>query len=102
MVTRQSRAVEGGVCSAVSFSQRKPSEYLQTGNIYVSVGGDEPGVPKTVELVSEDCVMASADIPHAEARDSHLEEIKERHDLSERVRAKILGENPARFYGLKV
>jgi predicted TIM-barrel fold metal-dependent hydrolase len=82
-------------------SRRKPSEYLPAGNIYVSVEGDEPGVAKTVELVGEDCVMASADIPHAEARDNHLEEIKARRDLSDRIRGKILGANPARFYGLE-
>ena len=83
-------------------SQKKPSDYLKTGNVYLSVEGDEPGVPKTIELIGEDHVMASADIPHAEARDNHLAEIAERKDIEARVKEKILTHNPARFYGFKV
>jgi len=45
---------------------------------------------------------SSADIPHAEARDNHLNEITERPDLSDPVEQKILRHNPARFYGLQV
>lgn len=81
-------------------SRRKPSEYLRTGQIYVSLEGDEPLAPRVIELLGEDHVMASADIPHAEARDNHLTEIAERADIPEAVRAKILNDNPARFYGL--
>jgi predicted TIM-barrel fold metal-dependent hydrolase len=66
------------------------------------VEGDEPMVPKTVEMIGEDHVMASADLPHAEARDNHLAEIAERKDLDAHVKQKILTYNPARFYGLKV
>ena len=83
-------------------SKQKPSAYLKTGHIYVSVEGDEPMVPKTLELVGEDYVMASADIPHAEARDNHLAEITERQDIAPHVKEKILTHNPARFYGMKI
>jgi len=83
-------------------SNHKPSDYLKTGSIYFSVEGDEAGVPEVVNLLGEDHVMSSADIPHAEAREKHLEVMARREDLSAHVREKILTHNPARFYGLKI
>lgn len=83
-------------------SRHKPSEYLQSHQVYLSVEGDEPGIPQVVQLIGEDRIMASADMPHAEARDNHLEEITERDDLTAQQKEKILTHNPARFYNLKV
>jgi predicted TIM-barrel fold metal-dependent hydrolase len=83
-------------------SRKRPSDYLKTGHVYLSVEGDEPGVPRTIELAGADFIMASADIPHAEARDNHLSEITERGDLSAEIKEKILTHNPARFYGIKL
>ena len=83
-------------------SKRPPSEYLRDEQIYLSVEGDEPMVPQVIGILGEDRVMASADIPHAEARDNHLNEVAERDDLSPAVKDKILTYNPARFYGLQV
>jgi len=83
-------------------SGKKPSDYLNTGQVYLSVEGDEPMVPKVIELLGEDHVMGSADMPHAEARDNHLTVIAERMDIPAHVREKILTHNPARFYGFKM
>jgi predicted TIM-barrel fold metal-dependent hydrolase len=83
-------------------SRRKPSEYLKGGHIYLSIEGDEPMVPRVLDLAGDDHVMASADMPHAEARDNHLDEVSERSDISSAVKEKILTHNPARFYGLRI
>lgn len=83
-------------------SQLKPSEYIRAREIYFSVEGDEPGVPQTVSLVGADRIMGSADMPHAEARDNHMDEIAGREDLALDVRKQILWDNPLRFYGLKM
>jgi predicted TIM-barrel fold metal-dependent hydrolase len=45
-------------------------------------------------------MMISADMPHAEARDNSITEIKERGDITEAQKKKILGENAKRFFGL--
>lgn len=44
--------------------------------------------------------MISGDMPHAEARDNSITEIKERGDISEAQKQKILGENAKRFFGI--
>lgn len=82
-------------------SKLKPSEYVAQGNIYFSVEGDEPGVPETIALIGQDRIMGSADMPHAEARDNHMDEISEREDIDLAVRKKILWDNPLRFYNLQ-
>jgi predicted TIM-barrel fold metal-dependent hydrolase len=43
--------------------------------------------------------MISGDMPHAEARENSITEIKERNDISETQKKKILGENAKRFFG---
>jgi predicted TIM-barrel fold metal-dependent hydrolase len=43
-------------------------------------------------------MMAAADIPHGEAREHSMDIVRQRSDLSERARQKILGDNAARFY----
>ena len=52
-------------------------------------------------MVGEDNVMASADMPHAEGRDSELEEVAEREDIPVDLRRKMLTTNTQRFYKFK-
>jgi predicted TIM-barrel fold metal-dependent hydrolase len=80
--------------------KRRPSDYLRSGNVYVACEGDESELPRVLELVGEDYVMTSADMPHAEDVENSIQDILEREDLSADVKRKILSENPARFYGL--
>jgi len=40
----------------------------------------------------------SGDMPHAEARDNSITEIKERNDINETQKKKILGANAKRFF----
>ncbi|MBX5490246.1 MAG: amidohydrolase family protein [Chloroflexi bacterium] len=75
-------------------------EYLRQGNVYLTVEGDEWLLPQVIEVLGEDHVMASADIPHPEGREDCLAEVATRQDLSAAVKEKILSRNPARFYGI--
>ena len=45
-------------------------------------------------------MMISGDMPHAEARDHSITAIKERGDITEPQKRKILGENAKQFFGL--
>jgi predicted TIM-barrel fold metal-dependent hydrolase len=57
-------------------------------------------LPQVIEYLGEDNVMVSEDMPHLEAREGSVRELARRTDVSERVRQKILSDNPARFYNL--
>ncbi len=81
--------------------KREPREYLERGQIYLSCEPEEPILPAVVEDLGADFIMYASDYPHW---DSDFPEstrpLRERKDLSEPVRAKILGENAQRFFAL--
>jgi predicted TIM-barrel fold metal-dependent hydrolase len=79
-------------------SARQPSEYLATGRVYVTCEGEERLLPQVLEFLGEDRVMISGDMPHLEAREGVVAEIRERTDVSEAVKAKLLSSNAATFF----
>ncbi len=81
-------------------SKKRPSEYMAEGRLYVTCEAEEPLLPKVVELVGEDHVMIEGDMPHAEARDTGIQELRERTDLTEAVKQKILRDNAIALYKL--
>lgn len=80
--------------------RKRPSEYLKEGRIYFTCEAEEAGLPEAIALLGEDQMMVSADMPHGEARERAFDEVRERTDISERVKEKMMGENAARFYKL--
>lgn len=81
-------------------SKKRPSEYLAEGRVYVTCEAEEPLLPQVLELVGEDHVMIEGDMPHAEARDTGIRELRERTDITENVKRKILRDNASGFYRL--
>jgi predicted TIM-barrel fold metal-dependent hydrolase len=75
-----------------------PSHYLTSGRVYVTCEGEERLLPQVLEFVGEDHVMISGDMPHLEARENVVVEIRERMDVSDQVKAKLLGANAERFF----
>jgi predicted TIM-barrel fold metal-dependent hydrolase len=73
---------------------------LKEALVFFTCEAEETSFPQVLELLGEDQIMASADIPHGEARERSMDIVRERTDLSERAERKILGENAARFYNL--
>lgn len=80
--------------------RKRPPEYLKEGRVFFTCEAEETSLPYVLELLGENQMMASADIPHGEARERSMNIVSERNDLSERAKRKILGENAARFYNL--
>ncbi len=78
----------------------RPADYLAAGNIYFACEGDELSLPQVAEILGEDHLMTSVDMPHEEALDDAIKNVQERSDLSDSLKAKIVNENAARFYGI--
>jgi uncharacterized protein len=78
-------------------SQTRPSEILREGNVYVVCEADEELGP-ALALLGEDRVMLGSDMPHSEAHPNSFRQFQARDDVSERAKAKIMGENAVRFF----
>jgi hypothetical protein len=85
----------------VPLMKDKPSNYLQRGGCFFGCSPDEFLIPAVAAVVGEDTLIFSSDYPHADGLfPDAVKTIRERQDLSDQLKRKILGENAARFYGL--
>jgi len=76
---------------------RMPSEYLKK-NCYVTCEADERLLPLALEEFSEDRVLMASDYPHFDSEyPGTVHELKERSDISEKQKQKILCENAREF-----
>lgn len=82
--------------------KRDPREYLARGQIYVTCEGEDATLPGAASVVGEDCIMFASDFPHWDSPYPHAtESARERKDIGESLRRKLLGENASRFFGLR-
>ena len=80
---------------------KAPSEYVKGGSIYFGVECEEKTIPDGVRWGLEDTLLYSSDYPHWDGDWPHtVASARERDDLSEDVRRKMLHDNAARFYKL--
>jgi uncharacterized protein len=68
--------------------------------VYFTCEAGEKLLPQVIDFVGEDRIMISADMPHGEARDGSVQEIREQSDLSDTVKRRLLGDNAAKFYAV--
>jgi predicted TIM-barrel fold metal-dependent hydrolase len=81
--------------------KRPPAEYVRDGNIYVSCEPEEAMLPAVIDALGADFILFASDYPHWDsAWPESTKPLRERSDISDSDRAKIFGENAARFYGL--
>ncbi len=79
---------------------RKPSDYFRE-QCFISGDPDETAVPYIVDHVGADCFMWATDYPHPDHPGSWAEALEKMvAPLSTETRAKVLGRNVARIYGL--
>ena len=82
--------------------KRRPSEYVRGGNVYFSCEADEWLMPQAVKLVGENQIVYASDFPHWDhSYPGSIDEIRDRGDLTDAHKRKILGETARRLYGLK-
>jgi predicted TIM-barrel fold metal-dependent hydrolase len=81
--------------------KKPPSAYIRSGKIYFSCEADEWLLPQAVKLVGENQIVYASDFPHWDhSFPGSIAEIRERGDLTDPQKRKILGDNTRRLYGL--
>ena len=80
---------------------RDPGEFFRSGRAFVNCEGDED-FDYLLEHVGEDGLMCSSDFPHGDpsGEENYVIRWRERSDMPERVKEKILGKNAQRFFRL--
>jgi predicted TIM-barrel fold metal-dependent hydrolase len=89
------RAVEAPVL------KKKPSDYVRSGRIYFSCEADEWLLPQAVRLVGDGQIVYASDYPHWDhSFPGSIGEIRDRGDLTDAEKRKILADNARRLYRL--
>ena len=80
---------------------RDPEELFREGRLFVNCEGDED-FDFLFKHLGEDGLMCSSDFPHGDpsAEETYVARWRNRTDLPDQVKRKVLGENAARFYRL--
>ena len=97
---RMRRYYDVAIVNGRPVPKRHATEYIKDGNLYLTAEGDERLLTTVIEIMGEDQVCVSADVPHPEARENCMAEIAERDDISDTVKEKILSHNPARLFDI--
>ena len=81
---------------------RKPSDYIRSGSIFFSCEADEWLLPQALKLIGENQIVYASDFPHWDhSYPASLDEIRDRGDITDIQKRKILSDNTRRLYGLK-
>lgn len=80
---------------------RDPQEFFQSGRAFVNCDSDED-MRYLLEHVGEDGLMCASDFPHGDpaADENYVSRWRDRKDLPDNVKRKLLGENASRFFAL--
>ncbi len=86
-------AVEAPLC------RKRPSEYVQSGQLYFAAEADEKSLPEAVRRLGDEIIFYASDVPHWDhGYPENLREMAARDDVSVETRRKILSENARRLY----
>lgn len=89
--------------SEVPWLSAKPSEYVLGGRAYFGVEPEERLLPVVVDMLGDTALLYASDYPHWDSGwPTTSRRLRERTDLSETTKARLLGENALHFYGLGV
>ena len=74
-------------------------EYAKSGRIFIAGEADDKLLPQEIELLGEDQILYSSDLPHGEGRHNAAKEILSRSDITNTQKRKILYDNAVKFFG---
>lgn len=95
-------SLESGTGWVPYWFERMDEHWAKDPRVIFSCDPDEETLPLALELIGESQVMYASDYPHWDAMTPWtVKVIAERGDLSDGAKRKILGENAARFFGLR-
>src|SRR5213080_5013430 len=81
--------------------RKKPSDYVRSGKIYFSCEADEWLLPQALKLVGENQIVYASDFPHWDhSFPGSIDEIRNRGDLTDAQKRKVLADNCRRLYKL--
>jgi len=85
--------------------KKKPSEYIRSGQIWVTCEVEEQSLPQVMKQFNPRCVMWPSDYPHERLPEMFKHDIPQllaRADLSAEQKRWILYDNPKDFYRLEI
>ena len=83
--------------------QMDPSEYIKSGRVYIGCEPEEKMMPIAAEWVGDTQLLYASDYPHWDSDwPNTVKTVRERTDLTDEQKRKVLGENALRFYGMGV
>ena len=77
-----------------------PMEYIKRGTLYFSAELEDYFLPQVLQLVGDGQIVFGSDMPHGDRERYAARLLRERKDIGEPAKEKILEQNPARLYGL--
>jgi hypothetical protein len=81
--------------------RRRPREYVERGQLYVSCEPEEAGIRFAVDLLGSKWILFASDYPHWDSGyPGAVRPLLERTDLGADAKARVLGENARVFFGL--
>lgn len=82
--------------------KREPIDYVTSGSCYFATEPDERMLPAVLRTIGDDYVLFSSDYPHTDSKfPFSVKYIRERVDVTEASKAKVLSANGAKFYRLQ-
>jgi predicted TIM-barrel fold metal-dependent hydrolase len=79
--------------------QKNIEEYAKSGRIFIAGEADDKMLRQEIELLGEDQILYSSDLPHGEGRHNAAKTILARADITETQKRKILYDNAVKFFG---
>jgi predicted TIM-barrel fold metal-dependent hydrolase len=81
----------------------QPSEYIKSGRVFVGCEPEERMMPIAAQWIGDGQLLYASDYPHWDSDwPNTVRTVRERTDLGDELKRKVLGENALRFYGMGV